>query len=245
MQRILIILIAVFSTLPASGQWSVEVESGLSFQSYNDVRIPNQSGTTFGFNEDFELQGPVIPFRLRLNFTFYEKNHFSALFAPLALDYEGSAPFDIQFQSTLFEQGEYIRGFYKFNSYRLGYRRDFLQTENWTLGIGFTTKIRDARVKLSTAELSDKKDDLGFVPLLNIYAAYHHNNLTFWLDGDGLAGGPGRAFDVFMGAKGPLLDNKLLIKGGYRLLEGGADVSDVYNFTLVHFAVLGLIWNFY
>ncbi len=230
---------------PALGQWSMEIESGLPFQSYNDVRIPNQSGTTFDFNEDFELQGIVIPIRLRLQYTFYGKNHLSALYAPLSVDYEGNAPFDIRFQSTLFEQGANIQGFYKFNSYRLGYRRDFLQTANWTLGIGFTAKIRDARVQLSTDELRDKKDDLGFVPLLNLYAAYQHNNLTFWLDGDGLAGGPGRAFDVFAGAKAPLLEDKLLIKGGYRLLEGGADVSDVYNFTLIHFAALGLIWNIF
>ena len=243
MKQWVLLSLLTFFFLPASGQWSADIESGLPFQSYNDVRIPNASGTTFSFTDDFELQGPVIPFRLRLTFTFSERNHISALFAPLALNYEGYAPFDIQFQSSLFEQGQYIEGFYKFNSYRLGYRRDFFLTDNWTLGAGFTAKIRDARVKLSTDGLSDKKDDLGFVPLLNIYAAWHHKGLTFWLDGDGLAGGPGRAFDVFLGGKAPVWEDKLMIKGGYRLLEGGADVSDVYNFTLVNFVVLGLEWR--
>lgn len=37
------------------------------------------------------------------------------------------------------------------------------------------------------------------------------------------------------------LTEQLAIKAGYRYLEGGADVDEVYNFTLVQFAVAGLI----
>jgi hypothetical protein len=66
--------------------------------------------------------------------------------------------------------------------------------------------------------------------------------LHYGLRGDGLAGGPGRAFDLFLGGKFPVLEN-FHIKGGYRFLEGGADVSEVYNFTVVNFVVLGLIWE--
>lgn len=237
------VLLVVLSLSCALSQWKLDAETGLALQGYNDVRIPNDTGTEFNFNGDFELQGPVIPLRVRLTWTFGEKNHISALFAPLVLNYEGPAPFDIQFQSTLFEKGQFIDGLYKFNSYRLGYRRDLITTKNWTLGLGFTAKIRDARVQLTTEGKSDKKDDLGFVPLLNLHAAYHGKFLTLFLDGDGLAGGPGRAFDIFLGGKAPLVQNKLHIKGGYRFLEGGANVSEVYNFTLVNFAVLGVIWQ--
>jgi hypothetical protein len=31
------------------------------------------------------------------------------------------------------------------------------------------------------------------------------------------------------------------LKAGYRLLEGGADNDEVYNFTLVNYATIGLI----
>ena len=223
-------------------QWSLDVETGLAFQGYNDVRIPNETGTEFNFNGDFELQGPVIPLRIRLGFTFNERNHFFALFAPLGLNYEGSAPFDIRFQNTDFDQGEFIDGFYKFNSYRLTYRRDIYVTERWTLGAGFTAKIRDARVQLTAGEKTDKKDDLGFVPLLNLFAEYQFDGFALWFEGDGLAGGPGRAFDLFLGGKFAIMEN-LHLKGGYRFLEGGADVTDVYNFTLVNFAIVGIYWQ--
>jgi hypothetical protein len=236
-----IILAITFSGTYA--QWILDMEAGLPFQGYNDVRIPNETGTKFSFTDDFELQGSVISFRLKLGYTFAEKNHLFALFAPLGLNYEGTAPFDIGFQRSLFPEGQLIEGFYKFNSYRLGYWREVLKSDRWTIGVGFTAKIRDAQVKLTSSGLSDQKDDLGFVPLLHIFASYEFDRWMLYLDGDGLAGGPGRAFDFFLGAGKNITDN-LSAKAGYRILEGGADVPEVYNFTLIHFAALGLAWEF-
>ncbi len=57
-----------------------------------------------------------------------------------------------------------------------------------------------------------------------------------------MAGGPGRAFDYLIGAKF-LVSEKIDLKAGYRILEGGADVDEVYNFTLINFLTLGLIWR--
>jgi hypothetical protein len=237
------LFIGLVLTTGTYAQWSIDVESGLVFQSYNDVRIPNKTGTLFSFNNDFELQGPVIPLRITAGFSFSEKDHVFALFAPLGVNYEGEAPFDIAFQQVQFTEGQTIEGYYKFNSYRLTYRRDLLVNGKWTLGIGFTAKIRDARVKLTAGEVSDKKDDVGFVPLLHLHAAYQLNGWTACITGDGLAGGPGRAFDVFAGARAPLTDF-LDVKAGYRLLEGGADIDAVYNFTLINFALVGVIFEF-
>jgi len=243
MKKLLFLLVFWGCLTQAHAQFSLDIESGLAFQGYNDVRIPNESGaTTFSFNEDFDLQGPVIPFRLRVGYRFAEKNLLSVLYAPLGIDYKGAAPFDISFQGSLFTRSRDIDGFYKFNSYRLTYRRDLVMTDSWSLGIGFTAKIRDARVKLSTDDLSAKKDDLGFVPLLNVFAAYDFGGWALFLEGDGLAGGPGRAFDFFVGGHIPVTDH-LSLKAGYRILEGGADVDEVYNFTLINFANAGVIWQ--
>ena len=164
------------------------------------------------------------------------------LYAPLGLNYESRAPFFISFQHSLFDEGQMIDGFYKFNSYRLGYRRDVLNSEWWTIGVGFTAKIRDARVQLSSGDLSYKKDDLGFVPLLHIFASRAFDLWMLFLEGDGLAGEPGGAFDFFLGGRINLTDN-LSGKAGYRILEGGADVTEVYNFTLINFAIIGLVWD--
>ncbi len=55
----------------------------------------------------------------------------------------------------------------------------------WLLGVGFTAKIRDAEIRLTTDNVSDKKDDFGFVPLLNMYAEYTINNWYLFFEGDG------------------------------------------------------------
>ena len=38
---------------------------------------------------------------------------------------------------------------------------DPFNTCNWTLGLDFTARIRDARIKLSSVDKSDKKDNAG------------------------------------------------------------------------------------
>lgn len=243
MKKILLVAIAYLITVQAYAQISIDVESGLIFPGYNNVRIPNQTGTTFNFTDDFTAQGPVIPFRLRVGFTFNERNHIFGLFAPLGINYEGAAPYDIAFQNSTFTSGEALEGFYKFNSYRLTYRRDIVANDRWIVGIGFTAKIRDATVRLTSENgISDRKDDIGFVPLLHVFTAYKLPRWTLFLEGDGLAGGPGRAFDFFLGGKVPLQE-KFELKAGYRILEGGADIDEVYNFTLINFASVGFIWT--
>lgn len=80
-QPLTIILFLISSISQA--QVSIDLESGLAFPGYNDVRIPNETGTLFSFQEDFETEGPVIPLRIRLGYSFNEKNHLFALYAPL------------------------------------------------------------------------------------------------------------------------------------------------------------------
>lgn len=239
----------IFLTIIFSGllvhtyaQISLDVSGGLVAQSYNKVRIPNEEGTTFDLYKDFKIKGPVLYYSLKLGYSFGDKNHFFLLYAPLSVKYEGAAPFDIRFENTTFFEGQIIDARYKFNSYRATYRRDIISNEKWILGIGFTAKIRDAEIRLTSNDKSDKKDDFGFVPLLNLYAEHKFNNWSVFFEGDGLAGGPGRAFDFYLGGKIPINEH-LKVKAAYRMVEGGANVEAVYNFTMLHFANLGLIIN--
>ncbi len=237
-----IFLTIIFSGLLVQtyGQISLDVSGGLVAQTYNKVQIPNEEGTAFDLYKDFQIQGPAIYYSLKLGYCFREKNHLFLLYAPLSVNYEGAAPFDIRFQNTTFLQGQNIDAYYKFNSYRVTYRRDVYNSEKWIVGVGFTAKIRDAEIRLTEAATMDKKEDFGFVPLLNLYAERNFKNWAAFFEGDGLAGGPGRAFDLYLGGKIPLNEH-LKIKAAYRMVEGGADVKSVYNFTLLHFANLGLI----
>ena len=225
-------------------QWGVRMETGLPFQTYNEVGIPNETGTRFDLTDDFETDGIVIPLRVRLERTFAERNRLMALYAPLTVNYTSLIPFDIRFAGVDFEQGEDVDALYRFNSYRLTYLRLFTAPDrDLQFGAGFTAKIRDARVRLGSGELTGTKNDFGFVPLLHVFASYRSGQWVWTLEADGLAGGPGRAFDVYAGL-GRQISGRFLLQAGYRLLEGGADVPEVYNFAMFHFASAGVFLRF-
>jgi len=63
------------------------------------------------------------------------------------------------------------------------------------------------------------------------------------LDGDALAAPQGRAEDVLIAATYKLSDG-FGIRAGYRILEGGADNDEVYNFSLFHYASVGITYTF-
>jgi hypothetical protein len=62
--------------------------------------------------------------------------------------------------------------------------------------------------------------------------------LGILLEGDGLAAPQGRAEDVLVALEYRPTE-RVLLKAGYRVLEGGVDVAEVYNFTLVNYAAFG------
>lgn len=236
----LFVLIISFAGL---SQITFDLEGFYAFQDYNEVRVPNQTGTTFDLNREFELQQPAIAPRLRVTYKF-GKNNISALIAPLTTTYEGQAPRDIRFEGVQFYEGEYIYGKYTFNSYRLTYRRDLVDNENWLFGVGFTAKIRDAEIALDTKDAYSTKTNVGFVPLVRLVGAYKMDKWRFFIEGDGLFGGPGRAFDAFAGVSYKTMISErqpLHLKAGYRIVEGGADVGEVYNFTAFHLISVGAI----
>ena len=63
------------------------------------------------------------------------------------------------------------------------------------------------------------------------------------LDVDALAAPQGRAEDVLLAALFRI-SPALTLKAGYRFVEGGADNDAVYNFTLIHYAAVGLLIDF-
>jgi hypothetical protein len=110
--------------------------------------------------------------------------------------------------------------------------------------IGFTAKIRDAKIELSQGGTTSKDTDLGFVPLLYLGADWQFSEKWHLLfDFEGLAGGPGRAFDSALKLQYDIND-RWGISAGYRTLEGGADVESVYNFAWLHYAVISGSFRF-
>jgi hypothetical protein len=63
------------------------------------------------------------------------------------------------------------------------------------------------------------------------------------LDVDALAGGPGRAEDASLKLYADITP-RWSVAGGYRTVEGGADVAEVYNFAWLHYAVFSATYRF-
>jgi len=235
----------LFFTGTANAQLFFDVESGYVFNGYNDVQIPGDTGTRFSLTEDLKAESSFF-YRLRMGMILGERHTISALYAPLSIQASGSLNKPVFFFEEVFPAGIPLEGTYTFNSYRLTYRYALKNSKNWRIGLGFTAKIRDAAVKLEGNGKTSEKTNVGFVPLLNFLFEYKLNDkASILLKGDALAspGGQGRAEDVLLALQ-YWMNDKIQIRAGYRILEGGANVEEVYNFALLHFITLGLRFTF-
>ncbi len=222
----------------------IEIEGGPVWQSRNDLQIPNDaSGTRFSL-VDLAGTGPQPAGRLYLTWNISERHGLRALLAPLSFTEAGTPDEAIDFAGESYQAGTSLEGTYKFNSWRLGYRYLLNDAERLKLFIGFTAKIRDAKVELQQGGTSSRKTDVGFVPLLHLAADWRYtDSWRVLFDFDGLAGGPGRAFDVAL-KLGYDITDRWGIAAGYRTIEGGADVEPVYSFAWLHYAVASMTWRF-
>jgi hypothetical protein len=238
-----ILLFTFFLKTSATAQAVIDFETGAVFTGYNDVRIPGDQGTPFSLKDDLIPKTDFF-YRIRLNYTIRSRHTLSLLYAPLEIKSEGSVPKEILFEGVVFDANTELRGTYKFNSYRLTYRYNIIQKPRIEFGLGFTAKIRDASIALSSPGLTSEKSNVGFVPIINFRLLWKiDDKFGLLLDGDALAAPQGRAEDVLIAATYKVSDN-LGIRAGYRILEGGADNDEVYNFALFHYASAGISYTF-
>ncbi|GAB3908664.1 hypothetical protein GCM10028803_44720 [Larkinella knui] len=237
---VLLLLIA----LPSQAQLRLDLESGLVLgTAYTEVRIPNQGGTLVDLSKQLRAD-PQVFYRARLGYTIANRHTISALYAPLTVRFQGRFNQDINFNNVLFPASQPTTAYYKFNSYRLTYRYDFVVRERWRVGAGFTAKIRDANTRFEGEGRQADFDNVGFVPLLNFYVAYRPGDRwRVLLEGDALGAKVGRAEDIFLGAAYQV-SPKLGFKLGYRVVEGGADSDEVYTFTWINYASAGVLLTF-
>ena len=231
-------------TLPtAHAQFQLDLESGAVLgTNYNDIRIPNTGGTLFNLSSELTAQ-PKVFYRIRANYTIGNRHTFSALYAPLTVRYEGNFGQSINFNNAVFPAAQPTTAFYQFNSYRLTYRYRLVNSPRWRVGVGLTAKIRDAKVRLRNEQIGQDTnfDNVGFVPLINFYVAYKPGErLGILLEGDALGAKQGRAEDIFAGLTYNF-SPKIAAKAGYRVVEGGANVESIYNFTWINYASVGLL----
>lgn len=225
----------------ASGEaflkFTIELEAGPVWQSRNDAQVPNnENGTRFSL-VDLIGYGPYPAARLYLTWNVNEIHGFRILLAPLSITDSGILESPVSFSGEKFDSGIPTEATYKFNSWRITYRYRFYKGSRFRWWIGFTAKIRDAKIQLDQPGKSAQKTDVGFVPLLHLNGRFRFSEQWQLLLGlDALAGGPGRAEDLALKLCYDV-NERWSILGGYRMIEGGADVEEVYNFAWFHYFV--------
>lgn len=239
----IILMNLTLSVNKIEAQISLDLESGYVTTGYNDIRIPGNQGTFFSLNEELKAEGKIF-YRLRLNYYINSRNIISVLYAPLTVNSKGSVPRDILFEDVVFPANSDIDATYKFNSYRLTYRYELVQKPKFNFGIGFTAKIRDAKIALASADGQSEKVNVGFVPIVNFRLSWNPvEKVGILFEGDALAAPQGRAEDVLLALTYKASD-RIGFKAGYRILEGGADNDEVYTFSLFHYAAAGMFIRF-
>lgn len=220
--------VPVFSALiEGAGVWAAR----------NDVRIPPETGTAFSL-VDLIGSGPSAIGRVEVTVGPAARHEFRFVYAPLGITGSGVPDAAIAFAGGSFAPGVPADATYQFSSYRATYRYTFYAGDRWQWQIGFTGFVRDARIALSQREVTAEDTDVGFVPLAHLRGrAAFGERVRLTLEMDGSAAPQGRAFDV-----AAMLDvhvtPRWFIGGGYRTIEGGADVETVYNFAWLNAAVV-------
>jgi len=245
MKNIICVWFFLAGTLLAGGlqHFELDVESGMTLVGYSDVRIPKSTGTLISFSEELETD-PAFFVRGRFTYYFNKGNMISVLIAPLTLQATGSVDREVVFEGESFAPNATLNTVFKFNSYRLTYEHFWFVGDRMRFGLGATAKVRDAAISIADSGKISEKTDLGFVPLIKFSIAWRFASpLILVLDGDALAAPQGRAEDVSIALHGDIND-RLSLKLGYRVLEGGSDVEAVYSFTWINYLFAGAAVRF-
>ncbi len=214
------------------------LEAGYVWQNRNDTRIPPDTGDTLDF-DTFD-KGPFFHYRVETVVKYFDNHWFRFVYAPFEIDVSGASEIDIRFKDSTFSSAQDIDVSYKFNSYRLGYI--YKLSENFQ--IGFTGKIRDAKIQLSQNGLTETNTNVGFVPLLYFATQWElSKGFHFVFETDFAAASQGRAVDGAIKFRREFADS-LQVGLGFRSLEGGADNETVVAFSWFNYAVLDLKFTF-
>jgi hypothetical protein len=233
--------LAVLLTSPrqaGAAEWVAELESGIAWATRNDVRIPGAGGTRLSLVDELE-SGAAPVFRVRLGAALTSRHRLFLTWAPVRLEARGTLPRDVRFAGEDFAAGSSVLAGYRFDSYRLTYRYALVRSSPVDLELGATAFVRDAAVSLQGARHAEKAN-VGLVPLLSFRLEWRLSPAwSLLVDGDALAARQGRAEDVLVALRAQVRPG-VAVHAGYRIIEGGADNAEVYNFALVNQVVAGL-----
>jgi hypothetical protein len=221
----------------------LEVEAGGLWLARNDAQIPNETGTRFSLQELIGA-GPSSLVRSELTWNINSRHALRVVYAPVRIERAGTPTESLLFAGEQFAAGAPAEAVYRFSSYRATYRYRFYEGRHWSWRVGATAFVRDARVALAQGALAAEDTDLGFVPLAHLNGEGRlGDRWRVVLDLDIVAAPQGRAID-FGGRLRYALTDHWSVGAGYRTIEGGADVDQVFNFAWLNAAVASLAVTF-
>lgn len=246
MRNIIIIacalLLNVTNAFGVDKRFTFDFDTSAVWNTNNKVEIPRDTGTRFSLTDTVDVK-PKLAIRFRAMYWLSERHSLSFIYAPLSLRGSGTLANDVAFNNSNFPKNSNINALYRFNSYRLNFAYTWVDTKKVRFRVGATAKIRDAEIAISDSNTNSSKKNVGFVPLAYLGFAWKINNwMEFETDLDAMIAPQGRAEDLYLGLLwhlSPLVS----LKTGYRLIEGGANVAQVYNFALLQYLTLGLRLN--
>lgn len=216
-------------------RFRVSFEAAGVWSNRNDVRIPPDTGTEFSI-VDLIGSGPTGAIRTEVTIEMAERHGLRFVYAPVRVTGRGTPDAAIDFAGERFAP-EAIDAEYQFSSYRATYRYRVVNGRTWRLHVGFTGFVRDARIALTQDATAAEDADVGFVPLGHVSAqARLADRWELALELDGAAAPQGRAFD-FAGTINFRPTPRWTLAAGYRTIEGGADVDEVFTFAWLNAAV--------
>lgn len=237
----LFVLVAVgpaAAQTPDPGRIAVVVEGLNVWQQRNDVRIPPETGTEFSL-VDLLGSSPTPSVRVSVTADVTERQQLQVVYAPLELSGRGTLSTPVAFAGATFAPAP-AEAVYKFSSYRATWSYRVYHGPTWTWRVGFTGFVRDARIALAQGDRSAEDTDVGFVPLGRVSAEARLSSR--WSTGfvvDASAAPQGRAID-FAATLEYRPTPRWRVFGGYRTIEGGADVDSVYAFAWLNAVVSGV-----
>ena len=232
-------LLAAAAPVLAESPFHIELEGGPAWQTRNDFAVPGDVGTRLSLGD----APAVAAFRGTLVWDFGERWSFRVLAAPFSTETEFVADSPVRFEAAVFAAGVPLTQRFEFNSYRFSFFYRFRSSGPWSFRAGATGKVRDASIALAGDGKSERRDDLGFVPLLYGGARYDAGGRwAFDAELDALGAPQGRAIDLSLRTELRASD-RVRPYLGVRWLDGGADNDEVLTFATVYYAFAGVRLN--
>ena len=227
-------------------RFALELEAGPCGRPRTTSRSPTTNPAPDSPWRTWSGPDPGLSGRLYFTWNINPRHGLRLLLAPLCYTESGvlrRAPWISPARS--FAAGVPTEATYQFNSWRLSYRYRFHGRRALAWWVGFTAKIRDAKIEPGAGETAQRRrptsascpcctlpGTIGFAERWHLIATS-----TPW---PAVPVGPSTsALKV-----GYDFDERWSVAAGYRTVEGGADVDDVYNFAWFNWAAASVVLRF-